>query len=285
MRELRHRRAERAIQQDLLRRVRDVIVAAHHMRDLHLHIVGHDGELIGRLAVGAQDDEVLDVRAVELDRAVDEIVEARRARRARGSGSRAARRRARAPRSRPASARSRCGRSARRRRRARRPRASPSAPRACSSSSRRGRCATSRCGHRAVAIEPLATGSTARSGPPTIGPSSQSSPSQRMPSRMPSTISADDRSTSVSSMRSTNDAAVPAGEQPVEERGARAADVEVAGRRRREADANHPAIVVAGKFPFRAAGRARGRRFRRSSRGRGCRSSGRAARGSRLACR
>ena len=78
VRELRHRRAERAIQQNLLRRVRDVIVAAHHMRDLHLHIVGHDRELIGRLAVGAQQDEVLDVRAVELDRPVHEIVEARR---------------------------------------------------------------------------------------------------------------------------------------------------------------------------------------------------------------
>ena len=40
-------------------------------------------------------------------------------------------------------------------------------------------------------------------------------------------------------------AAVPAREQPVEERGARAADVQVSRRRRREADANHPAIVVA----------------------------------------
>ena len=79
VREPRHRRAERLVQQDLLRRVRDVIVAPHHMRDLHLHIVGHDGELIGRMAVGAQEDEVFDVRAVELDRAVHEVVEARRA--------------------------------------------------------------------------------------------------------------------------------------------------------------------------------------------------------------
>ena len=129
------------------------------------------------------------------------------------------------------------------------------------------------------------TGSTGRSGPPTIGPSSQSRPSQRRPSRMPSTMSADDRSTSVSSMRRTNDAAMAAREQPVEERRAGAADVEVAGRRRREADANHPAIVVAGKFPFRAAGRVRGRRFRRSSRGRECRSPGRATWAPRLPCR
>ena len=82
VRELRQRRVQRAIQQDLLRRVRDVIVAAHHMRDPHLHIVGHDREVIGRQAVGADDDEVLDDGAVEFDRAVDEIVEARRRRQA-----------------------------------------------------------------------------------------------------------------------------------------------------------------------------------------------------------
>ena len=54
---------------------------------------------------------------------------------------------------------------------------------------------------------------------------------------MPSTISADERSASVSSMRRTNDAAVAPREQPVEERRAGAADVQVAGGRRREADA------------------------------------------------
>src|SRR5206468_143370 len=40
-------------------------------------------------------------------------------------------------------------------------------------------------------------------GPPTFGPSSQSSPSQRRPSRMPSIMSSDERSASVSSMRRT----------------------------------------------------------------------------------
>ena len=39
VREARLRRADRAIQQDLLRRVGNVIVAPHHVRDLHLHIV------------------------------------------------------------------------------------------------------------------------------------------------------------------------------------------------------------------------------------------------------
>ena len=39
VREGRHSRLDRLVQQNLLRRVRDVIVATHHMRDLHLHIV------------------------------------------------------------------------------------------------------------------------------------------------------------------------------------------------------------------------------------------------------
>ena len=86
-------RAERLEQQHLLRRVRDVIVAAHDVRDLHVEVVGDDGEVVGRVAVGAQDDEVLDVGVVERDRAVHEIgerrgalghVEADRARRAGG---------------------------------------------------------------------------------------------------------------------------------------------------------------------------------------------------------
>ncbi len=39
VRELRHGRPQRAVQQDVLRRIRDVIVSAHHMRDRHLHVV------------------------------------------------------------------------------------------------------------------------------------------------------------------------------------------------------------------------------------------------------
>ena len=78
MGELRHRRAERFVQHQLFRRVRDVIVAADHMRHLHLDVVGHDREMVGGMAVGAEDDEVFEVGAVELDRAVDEIVETQR---------------------------------------------------------------------------------------------------------------------------------------------------------------------------------------------------------------
>ena len=92
VREPRDRRADRLVQQHLLRRVRDVIVAADHMRDPHLHIVGHDRQVIGGMAVGSEDDEVLDVGAVELDRPVHQIVEARDAVGNAERGRRAARR-------------------------------------------------------------------------------------------------------------------------------------------------------------------------------------------------
>jgi hypothetical protein len=62
------RRAERLVEQDLLRRVRDVVVAADDVRDAHGDIVAHHGEVVDRRAVGAQDDEILDVGIVEADR-------------------------------------------------------------------------------------------------------------------------------------------------------------------------------------------------------------------------
>ena len=51
VRELRQRRADGLIQEDLFGRVRDVIVASHHVRDRHLHIVGDDREVIRGMAV------------------------------------------------------------------------------------------------------------------------------------------------------------------------------------------------------------------------------------------
>ena len=73
MRERGHRAAERLVEQHLLRRVRDVVVAADDVRDLHVDVVDDDRQVIGRVAVGAEDDEVLDVLVVEVDRAVHEI--------------------------------------------------------------------------------------------------------------------------------------------------------------------------------------------------------------------
>ena len=79
VRELRQRRVERAIQEDLLRCVRDVIVAAHHVRDCHVDVVGNHRQVISGMTIGPQDHEVFDVRAVEFDPAVNEIVERHRA--------------------------------------------------------------------------------------------------------------------------------------------------------------------------------------------------------------
>ena len=82
MRKGRKRLAERAVEQHLLGRVRNVIVAAHDVRDRHVDVVGDHRQVIGRVPVGSERDEILDVRVVERDVAVHEIVERRFAGRA-----------------------------------------------------------------------------------------------------------------------------------------------------------------------------------------------------------
>src|SRR5688500_6475875 len=77
VRELRRRLRERVVEQYLLRRVGDVIVATNDMRDRHVDVVDDDGEVIGGIAVGAQDDEILDVLVLERDLAAHQIDEAR----------------------------------------------------------------------------------------------------------------------------------------------------------------------------------------------------------------
>ena len=66
--------AERAQHLDLARRVVDVVVAADHVRDAHVVVVHHDAEIVGRRAVRARDDQVVELAAVERDRAVDHVV-------------------------------------------------------------------------------------------------------------------------------------------------------------------------------------------------------------------
>ena len=78
VREARHRRAQRPVEHDLLRRVRDVIVAAHNERDAHRDVVGDDRHVVDRRSVRAQDDEVFDVLVRKGDRIVHEIVPRRR---------------------------------------------------------------------------------------------------------------------------------------------------------------------------------------------------------------
>ena len=95
-------------------------------------------------------------------------------------------------------------------------------------------------------------------GPPTPGPSSQSSPSQRH-----AVEDAGDhvgrRALDVGVFDAQDErAAVAAGVEPVEERGARAADVQIPGRRRRETDADgHRTILCRGQRPAGPAARTR----------------------------
>ena len=55
--------ADRLVEQQLPRRVRDVIFAANHMADLHQRIVNDNREVVGRDPVGPDEDEIAyDVR-------------------------------------------------------------------------------------------------------------------------------------------------------------------------------------------------------------------------------
>src|SRR5215204_6062328 len=75
MRKPRDRCAERLKQQNVLRRVGDVVVAANDIGNSHLNIVHDDREVIGRIVVRPEDYEVFDIGAVELDPAVHRVIE------------------------------------------------------------------------------------------------------------------------------------------------------------------------------------------------------------------
>ena len=71
--EARHRPPERLVEQDLPRRVRQMVLAPHHVADLHQRIVDDDGEVVGGEAVGAEDDRIADDVGAEGDRTAHEI--------------------------------------------------------------------------------------------------------------------------------------------------------------------------------------------------------------------
>ena len=72
----RHRVAERPEQEDVLGRVREVVLAADDVADLHRRVVDDDREVVERRAVAADDDEVAaEVGDVDLDAAADDVVE------------------------------------------------------------------------------------------------------------------------------------------------------------------------------------------------------------------
>src|SRR3989449_621517 len=80
VRHLGDRVAERLVAEDLLRRVRQVVVAANHVRDPHRDVVHDDAEVVRGRAVRADEDPVVEPTVVERDRAVDQVVHDRRAR-------------------------------------------------------------------------------------------------------------------------------------------------------------------------------------------------------------
>ena len=51
-----------------------MVVTANDMRDLHIHVVDHDGQIVGRRAVGAANDQIIQLFVVEVDTAADQIV-------------------------------------------------------------------------------------------------------------------------------------------------------------------------------------------------------------------
>ena len=183
--------AERPEQQDVLGRVRDVVLAADDVGDLHRGVVDDDREVVERRAVGADDDEV--AAEVGRRRSRPGRGRCRRSRRRpprRGSG---VRRLAALGLERGALLRGQVARSGRVARRQPGPPPEPLALRvellgACSSRGRpcRPRGAAGRPPRTAAAAASGGTGRTARgrASPATSGPSSQRSPSQWSPSRM-----------------------------------------------------------------------------------------------------
>src|SRR6266542_342827 len=73
--ELRRRKPQCLVEQDLPGRVRDVVLAADHMRDLHQRVVDDDSEVVLRPPVGPDDDRIAELLRVERDIAAHDVVE------------------------------------------------------------------------------------------------------------------------------------------------------------------------------------------------------------------
>ena len=67
-------RAERLEHEQLLRRVGEVVLAAHDVRDLRVEVVDRDGEVVEDAAVGARDDGVVEMHVGERRVPADEVV-------------------------------------------------------------------------------------------------------------------------------------------------------------------------------------------------------------------
>ena len=71
----RYRRVQRLVDVDLARGVVDVVFATHHVGDLHIPVIDHYAEVVGRRAVGTADDQIVQLGVGELDAATDVVIE------------------------------------------------------------------------------------------------------------------------------------------------------------------------------------------------------------------
>ena len=71
----RQRTSQGLVQQDLLGRVHHVVVTANDGIDIHGNVVHHHDEIIGRCAVAAANDEIVQFVILEYDIAFDDIVD------------------------------------------------------------------------------------------------------------------------------------------------------------------------------------------------------------------
>ena len=71
--------AEGLVQTRVLRSRRKILVAAHHMGDSHQMVIDHVGEVVGRKAVGLDQDHVVQFGVRDRDVAVQGVGECRRA--------------------------------------------------------------------------------------------------------------------------------------------------------------------------------------------------------------
>ena len=73
MAEFGHLPVERAVDLGLAKGVVEVVVAADHVGDRHVVIVDHDRQIIGRRAVGAQEDQIVEFGVRHRDLALHEV--------------------------------------------------------------------------------------------------------------------------------------------------------------------------------------------------------------------
>ncbi len=77
MGEFRDRPVERPVDLGLAKGVVEMIVAADHMGDAHVVIVDDDRKIVGRRAVGAQDDQIVEFGVGDRDLALHPVVDRR----------------------------------------------------------------------------------------------------------------------------------------------------------------------------------------------------------------